>query len=98
MQNGVHIELAGPYGGEPQPVPTESDDVSLRLVRTGEQVSAFWRDDEAAGEWQELRNTAPLQGEVTVGIAVLDTAPAGDRAPFTASFDALSITCGAGSG
>jgi regulation of enolase protein 1 (concanavalin A-like superfamily) len=92
-QNGVHIKLAGPYAGEPQPVPVDSDDVSLRLVRTGGQVSAFWRDDRAAGEWQELRNTAPLQGEATAGIAVLDTTPAGDRAPFTAAFDRLSIAC-----
>jgi regulation of enolase protein 1 (concanavalin A-like superfamily) len=97
-RNGTHIKLHGPFNGDPAPLRVVADDIDLRLRRTGDQVTASWRETGEA-TWKDLRTTAPLAGDLSVGITALNTgltAPgdAAEEQPFAVAFGGLSVICG----
>ena len=92
-ENGVHLKLNGPFVGDPAPVRTPAEAVGLRLVRSGDRVTGFWRDASAAGDWIQLSGAAPLSGASEAGLAVLNTGAGGVTEPFSARFQELRALC-----
>ncbi|WP_436773447.1 protein kinase domain-containing protein [Yinghuangia sp. YIM S09857] len=89
--NSEHHKLTTPYGGEPQAkVRTTADTVSLRLERTGGQVTAQWRAAESE-PWKDLPGAAPFpSGNARAGMTVLNAPETGQ---LSATFRHLTINC-----
>jgi hypothetical protein len=93
MKQGQHVKLHGPFDGEATPVRTTTNKVGLKLIRSDGRLVALWRDLATGGPWQQLSSqTAPLAGDATAGVTVLNAVRPGRKA-LSAAFDSLTISC-----
>jgi beta-xylosidase len=94
-EDGRYQKVHGPFDGE-GPVPVSADDVELRLERRGAVVTAAWKPT-GAEEWREISGSAPLDGDATGGVVVVNRSqppnPDPDRRPLLAQFDHVRLGC-----
>jgi serine/threonine protein kinase len=78
------------------PIKTEATTVGLRLVRSGADITAYWRPG-ATGAWRNVGRVADLPDGLTAALSAQNKAqtpkPDPAKRPLQASFDYLHVTC-----
>jgi hypothetical protein len=94
-EDGRYQKVHGPFDGE-GPVPVSATDVELRLERRGVVVTAAWKPT-GAEEWRQISGSAPLDGDATAGVVVVNRSqppnPDPDRRALPAQFDYVQLGC-----
>jgi hypothetical protein len=94
-EDGRYQTVHGPFDGQGA-VPISATDVELRLERRGAVVTAAWKPT-GAKEWREISGSAPLDGDATAGVVVVNRSqppnPDPKRRALTAQFDYVQLGC-----
>jgi regulation of enolase protein 1 (concanavalin A-like superfamily) len=77
-------------------IPVSTDSVDLRLERRGDMVTAAWKPT-GTEEWRKVSGSAPLDGNATAGVVVVNRSqppnPDPQRRALTARFDYIKLGC-----
>ncbi len=89
--DGAYAHLVDAWTNGSKSIPTWSDDVYLKLRRTGDHVTAWWRDSTTGAGWQYVGDKLiHLDPDVQVGVDVVSVS----REPSaTAEFDYFHFAC-----